>query len=168
MSGVVTLGKPRDTTTTIENGLPVSLEDDALTVCQCKCISKDDGNIPAHPDDLPYEKVSTTIPIGFSRKRLNQPGGDWKFPSWGFSYPSFKPNLKLINSILKIIQGKCRILKARIMKSNFCDAPIITKSSNQDVQLPSLTRKKAIFKPGYLLQDDFIEVDIPDEDLTMR
>lgn len=52
------------------------------------------------------------------------------------------------------------------MKSNSCDIPSITKSSNQDLQL--LTRKKAIFKQGYLLQDDFIEVDIPDEDLTMR
>lgn len=82
MSGVVRNGKPRDTTTSIEDGLPVSLEGDALTVCQCKCISKNDDNIPAHPDALPYEKVSTTIIIGhFLEKRLNHPGGDWKFPS---------------------------------------------------------------------------------------
>ena len=54
------------------------------------------------------------------------------------------------------------------MKLNLCDVQSITKSSNHDLELTSHTIKKATSKQGYLFQDDFIEVDIPDEDLTMR
>ena len=54
------------------------------------------------------------------------------------------------------------------MKSNVCDVPHITNPSNQDLELSSLTVKKATSKQGFLFPDDFIEVDIPVEDLTMK
>ena len=54
------------------------------------------------------------------------------------------------------------------MKSNDCDVSSIRKASNQKLELSSHTLNKAVSKQGYLFQGDFIEVDIPIEDLTMK